>query len=41
MFENVIEFLKNLPTKKCITCGDAIEEQRECYRNQCDKCSIL
>lgn len=41
MIENVIEFFKKLPAKKCITCGKIIEEQHESYRNQCDKCSIL
>ncbi|MCZ2257658.1 YhfH family protein [Sporosarcina sp. G11-34] len=41
MLNNVIEFFKNLPVKKCITCGEQIEEQHKSYRNQCDKCVIL
>ncbi|MET0960124.1 MAG: protein YhfH [Psychrobacillus psychrotolerans] len=41
MLENVIEFFRNLPAKKCATCGDTIEEQHECYGNHCDKCTTL
>ncbi|WP_144512208.1 protein YhfH [Bacillus sp. FJAT-22090] len=39
MLENVIEFFRNLPEKTCATCGETIEEQHECYGNQCDKCN--
>ena len=41
MLINVIEFFKNLPAKKCATCGEEIVEQHECYGNKCDKCNIL
>lgn len=41
MLENVIEFFKNLPPKNCATCGEVIEEQHECYSNNCDKCNVL
>ena len=34
MLENVIEFFKNLPAKTCTTCGEEIEEQHECLREQ-------
>lgn len=38
MLVKMTEFFKNLPTKKCLECGDKIEEQHECYGNTCDKC---
>lgn len=41
MLENVVEFFKNLPPKQCISCGDTIVEQHECYQNECDKCDVL
>jgi hypothetical protein len=41
MLENVIEFFRNLPEKQCATCGEKIEEQHECYGNQCDQCNTL
>lgn len=41
MLINVIEFFKNLPAKMCITCGDEISEQHDCYNNECDKCNVL
>lgn len=41
MLENVIEFFKNLPPKKCTQCGEKIEEQHECYGTTCDKCNHL
>ncbi|MCJ8005946.1 protein YhfH [Lederbergia wuyishanensis] len=41
MIENVIEFFKNLPAKKCTECGEKITEQHECYGTKCDKCSEL
>ncbi|TQR19032.1 protein YhfH [Psychrobacillus vulpis] len=41
MLENVIEFFRNLPKKKCDKCGEPIEEQHECYGNHCDKCNTL
>ncbi|PZX04930.1 YhfH-like protein [Psychrobacillus insolitus] len=41
MIENVLEFFRNLPEKKCATCGEKIEEQHECYGNTCDKCNTL
>ncbi|MER1985635.1 MAG: protein YhfH [Solibacillus sp.] len=41
MLENVVEFFKNLPEKVCVSCGDRIEEQSECYSNNCDKCNTL
>lgn len=39
MIVNVIEFFKNLPAKKCVTCGNEIEEQHECYNTKCDACN--
>ena len=41
MLENVVEFFKNLPDKICASCGDKIEEQSECYSNNCEKCNHL
>lgn len=41
MLVNVIDFFKNLPAKICITCGDEIVEQHECYHNACDDCHNL
>ena len=41
MIENVVEFFKNLPPKQCVTCGEKIEEQHECYGSQCDSCNEL
>ena len=41
MLENIVEFFKNLPAKVCIACGKEIEEQHECYGNQCDSCNHL
>ncbi|MCM3595360.1 MULTISPECIES: protein YhfH [Bacillaceae] len=38
MLVKMTEFFKNLPAKKCLECGDKIEEQHECYGNTCDKC---
>jgi hypothetical protein len=41
MLENIIEFFKNLPAKVCTSCGKEIEEQHECYGNQCDSYNML
>lgn len=41
MIENIIEFFKKLPAKKCVTCGEDIVEQHECYGNKCDDCNLL
>ena len=41
MIENIIEFFKNLPPKKCASCGEEIVEQHECYGNTCDSCNTL
>jgi len=41
MIENVIEFFKNLPAKVCMSCGNEIDEQHECYGIKCDNCNIL
>lgn len=38
MLENVLDFFRKLPPKKCNECGEVIEEQHECYGNTCDKC---
>lgn len=35
---NVLEFFKNIPKKKCHTCGFDIYEKADCYTNQCDEC---
>ncbi len=37
----ITEFFKNLPAKKCSKCGKEIEEQHECYVNECIKCSKM
>ena len=41
MIENVVEFFKNLPPKQCVSCAETMEEQHECYQNECDKCNVL
>ncbi|MGN7398372.1 protein YhfH [Cytobacillus praedii] len=38
MIQNILDFFRNLPTKQCVECGKAIEEQHECYGNKCDHC---
>ncbi|AQX55875.1 YhfH family protein [Priestia flexa] len=38
MLEKMSDFFKKLPTKKCLECGQEIEEQHECYGNKCDNC---
>ncbi|WP_335870162.1 protein YhfH [Bacillus sp. 2205SS5-2] len=38
MLINVVDFFKNLPAKQCSNCGETIEEQHECYGNQCENC---
>ncbi|MDZ5470225.1 protein YhfH [Bacillus sp. 31A1R] len=38
MIQSIVEFFKNLPPKECVKCGNKIEEQHECYGNQCDSC---
>ncbi|MBA4535690.1 YhfH family protein [Bacillus aquiflavi] len=38
MIQSSLEFFKNLLPKKCVNCGEDIEEQHECYGNKCDKC---
>ncbi|WP_343795349.1 protein YhfH [Bacillus carboniphilus] len=38
MLPNVLEFFRNLPKKQCHECGNAIEEQHECYGNVCENC---
>mgnify|MGYP001949463353 CR=1 FL=1 len=41
MYSSIVEFFKNLPPKLCAVCGEVIEEQHECYGNQCHKCIEL
>ncbi|MFC5464710.1 protein YhfH [Lederbergia graminis] len=41
MVQNIIEFFKNLPPKKCAECGKQIEEQHECYETKCPQCNKL
>jgi hypothetical protein len=38
MLQKALEFFRNLPPKHCIECGEVIEEQHDCYSNQCEKC---
>lgn len=38
MEKSIVEFFKNLPPKLCTECGEPIEEQHECYGNQCENC---
>ncbi|GGD24057.1 MULTISPECIES: protein YhfH [Pontibacillus] len=33
-----IEFFKTLPEKKCTACGNAIQEQADCYGDVCEEC---
>ncbi|ARK25492.1 YhfH family protein [Sporosarcina sp. P37] len=40
MVESIVDFFRNLPAKVCVTCGNDIEEQHECYSNQCDQCNV-
>lgn len=35
---NVIEFFRNLPSKKCYNCGNTMHEKADCYGNLCDEC---
>lgn len=35
---NVIEFFRNLPKKRCKSCGNQIKEMADSYRNICDDC---
>ncbi|KIL50142.1 hypothetical protein KP77_15170 [Jeotgalibacillus alimentarius] len=39
MLENVMEFFRNLPPKKCASCGEQMEEQAEAYTTVCSKCA--
>lgn len=32
------EFFKNLPPKKCAECGTEIDEQHDCYAQECNSC---
>lgn len=41
MLENVVEFYKNLPPKTCVTCGEEMEEQHECYSTTCEECKAI
>ncbi|HEY4552376.1 MAG TPA: protein YhfH [Bacillaceae bacterium] len=41
MMENIVEFFKKLPPKKCTECGETISEQHECYGTKCDTCLEL
>lgn len=34
----VIDFFKNLPVKVCAHCGRKLDEQADCYTNECDHC---
>lgn len=38
MVKNILEFFRNLPSKKCTKCGKEIEEQADCYGNTCNHC---
>lgn len=40
MLKKLMHFIKTLPTKTCIMCGEEIIEQHECYTNKCHKCNI-
>lgn len=35
---NVVEFFRNLPKKKCHSCGQTMHEKADCYGNLCDEC---
>ncbi|WP_374721217.1 protein YhfH [Peribacillus tepidiphilus] len=41
MIQSSVEFFNNLPPKKCVECGNTIEEQHECYSNKCDSCNHI
>ncbi|WLV25518.1 protein YhfH [Aciduricibacillus chroicocephali] len=35
---NIIEFFKKLPKRKCRKCGHEIREKADCYVSLCDDC---
>ncbi|HEY4565847.1 YhfH family protein [Planococcaceae bacterium Storch 2/2-2] len=39
MVDNIVQFFRQLPAKVCRSCGHEIEEQHECYTNQCENCN--
>ncbi|MEN1970237.1 protein YhfH [Lentibacillus sp. N15] len=36
--DNIVEFFKKLPKKKCQRCGQDMNEKADCYGNVCDEC---
>ncbi|MBO8173234.1 MAG: YhfH family protein [Bacillaceae bacterium] len=35
----VLDFFRHLPKKVCISCGVEMDEQSDCYVNQCHECT--
>ncbi|GAB7386870.1 protein YhfH [Bacillaceae bacterium] len=35
----VLEFFRNLPKKICAVCGKVMQEQADCYANECFECA--
>ncbi|EIT86743.1 hypothetical protein A374_04194 [Fictibacillus macauensis ZFHKF-1] len=33
-----LEFYRNLPDKQCKECGKVMDEQHECYVQECEAC---
>lgn len=38
MLQNVLDFFRNLPAKRCTNCGNEMEEQFDCYTHTCEDC---
>ncbi|HLR24126.1 MAG TPA: protein YhfH [Pseudogracilibacillus sp.] len=36
--QSVVEFFRNLPSKRCAHCGSQMIEKADCYGNICDDC---
>ncbi|MDM5199193.1 protein YhfH [Fictibacillus enclensis] len=34
-----LEFYRNLPEKQCRECGNKMDEQHECYVQECEHCA--
>lgn len=36
--QSIVEFFRNLPSKRCVHCGNQMVEKADCYGNICDDC---
>jgi hypothetical protein len=41
MNNSIVSFFNNLPQKQCSKCGAYLEEQADCYLDQCFDCMEL